>query len=239
VGTKRTVTYRCKRLNERSEMKSDLTPLLAALYVQTDGAYFGIDNIDPWDEQRDARTYNGPHPVVAHPPCQRWGKMWAGQPLWIKRTGQRKRKGDDGGCFAAALHAVRMHGGILEHPWASHAWPWFGLNVPPRSGGWIQADEHGGWTCCVEQGRYGHYAPKPTMLYAKGTELPELKWGAYKVQDSDFPAWALEKYGRDKCRKAGLLAFKGGGTDSTARIHTPPEFRDLLISIASTVTGGS
>jgi hypothetical protein len=37
------------------------------------------------------------------PPCQRWGKLWAGQPLWIKRTGIRKIKGDDGGCFATAL----------------------------------------------------------------------------------------------------------------------------------------
>jgi len=45
---------------------------------------------------------------------------------------------------------------------------------------------------------------------------------------------AMEKYGRDKCRKAGLLAFKGGGKDSTARIHTPLEFRDLLIAIALT-----
>jgi hypothetical protein len=67
---------------------------------------------------RDAsRLYAGPHPVVAHPPCQRWGKLWAGQPLWIKRTGIRKIKGDDDGCFASALAAVRKWGGILEHPW--------------------------------------------------------------------------------------------------------------------------
>ena len=42
-----------------------------------------------------SRLYAGPHPVVAHPPCQRWGKLWAGQPLWIKRTGERKKKGDE------------------------------------------------------------------------------------------------------------------------------------------------
>lgn len=28
------------------------------------------------------------------------------------------------------------------------------------------------------------------------------------------------------------MAFKGGGTNSTPRIHTPPEFRDLLLAIA-------
>ena len=96
------------------------------------------------------------------------------------------------------------------------------------------ADIFGGWSCCVEQGEYGHYAPKPTWLYVVGCELPELRWGARKVKDSDFPAWAMEKYGREKCRKAGLLAFKGGGKDSSARIHTPIEFRDLLLQIAST-----
>lgn len=205
---------------------------IAALYVATDGPYYSVDGVDPWDDVRDARLYDGPHPVVAHPPCQRWGKMWAGQPLWIKRTGQRKKKGDDGGCFKAALSSVRKYGGVIEHPWASHAWPHFGLTKPPRKGGWVKADGFGGMTCCVEQGRYGHYAPKPTMLYVNGCELPELEWGAYKVRDEDFPEWAMEKYGREKCRKAGLLAFKGGGKDSSPRIHTPEKFRDLLIDIA-------
>jgi len=209
--------------------------LISALYVDAKGPYSEVSCVDVWGEKRDARTYSGPNPVVAHPPCQRWGKMWAGQPLWIKRTGERKKKGDDGGCFEAALKAVRLYGGVLEHPWGSHAWQWFGLHKPPRNGGWIKADDFGGWTCCVEQGRYGHYAPKPTILYAVGCDLPELEWGAYKVKDEDFPEWALEKYGREKCRKQGLLAFKGGGKDSSARIHTPKIFRDILIKMAKTV----
>lgn len=53
--------------------------MIAALYVQTGGCYFGLPGVDPWDEARDARKYAGPYPVVAHPPCQRWGKFWAGQ----------------------------------------------------------------------------------------------------------------------------------------------------------------
>lgn len=197
--------------------------MIAALYVQTGGCYYGLDGVDPWDEGRDARLYSGPWPVVAHPPCQRWGKLWAGQPLWIKRTGQRKKKGDDGGCFAAALGAVRKWGGVLEHPYGSHAWPHFGLNKPPREGG---------WTCCVEQGQYGHYARKPTYLYAVGCSLPDLKWGK---TEAVFPQWAIEKHGIEYCKRAGELAFKGGGTDSAPRIGTPIEFRDLLISMAMSV----
>lgn len=203
--------------------------MIAALYVQTNGAYFGLDDVDAWDEKRDARQYHGPYPVVAHPPCQRWGKMWAGSPVWIAKTGQRKIKGDDGGCFEAALKSVRQFGGIIEHPWGSHAWPHFGLNLPSRHGGWIMADEFGGWTCCVEQGRYGHYARKPTLLYAYGVDLPELRWGKSKPE---FPQWAIDRYGVEKCKRMGELAFKGGGKDNTHRIGTPPEFRELLINIA-------
>lgn len=95
--------------------------MIAALYIKTNGSYFGLPGIEPWDQGKDARKYKGPYPVVAHPPCQRWGKMWFGQPLTVKRTGKRKKKGDDGGCFEAALNAVRQYGGVLEHPWGSHA----------------------------------------------------------------------------------------------------------------------
>jgi hypothetical protein len=205
--------------------------MIAALFVEKNGSYYGLPDVEPWDQERDARTYDGPCPVVAHPPCQRWGKLWAGQPLWIKRTGERKVKGDDAGCFEAALASVRKWGGVLEHPWGSHAWPHFNINTPSRHGGWIKADEWG-WTCCVEQGRYGHYARKPTLLYAVGVDLPELRWG---VSQAQFPPEAIAKHGLAYCKRAGELAFKGGGKDNTHRIGTPPEFRQILIDMAKSV----
>lgn len=209
-----------------------MSKLVAALYVETGGAYSGLAGVDPWDEARDARLYAGPHPVVAHPPCQRWGKMWFGQPLAVKTTGVRKTKGDDNGCFEAALAAVRKFGGVLEHPWGSHAWPHFGLNTPPRSGGWICADFEGGWTCCVEQGRYGHYARKPTLLYAKNADLPELIWGHTEARLD--PA-VVARMGLERAKRLGEVGARGGGTNSTPRIHTPVQFRDLLISMARSV----
>ena len=106
---------------------------IAALYVAKNGPYFGLNGVDPWDEDRDARTYTGPHPVVAHPPCQRWGKFAAGSPLNISR-GIVETPGDDGGCFANALRAVRHYGGVIEHPENSRAWETFGLAKPPRKG---------------------------------------------------------------------------------------------------------
>lgn len=204
--------------------------MIAALYVQKNGSYYGLPGVDPWDEERDARRYAGPWPVVAHPPCQRWGKMWFGQPLTVKKTGERKKLGDDGGCFSHALDAARRYGGVIEHPWGSLAWPHFGLNTPDRAGGWIMADFEGGWTCCVEQGRYGHYARKPTLLVVYGLkDLPSLNWGY--AQPTFDPA-VVERMGLKRAKRLGEVGARGGGTDSSPRIGTPDPFRDLLISMA-------
>lgn len=208
-----------------------MTAIVAALYVEKDGAYFGLPGVDPWDEVRDARKYSGPHPVVAHPPCQRWGRFWHGS----TRKPHQFKLGDDGGCFAAALASARAYGGVIEHPCDSHAWAAFNLNRPPRAGGWIAADFEGGWTCCVYQGHYGHLAGKPTWLYVYGVEreqLPELHWG--KVEQRLHPV-ALARHGYKKARRIGMMAMVGGKDKTRIRNATPPNFRDLLLSLASSV----
>lgn len=203
--------------------------MIAALYVAKDGCYFNLPDVDPWDQARDARNYAGPWPVVAHPPCERWGRYWGGAPL----TFPRLKKGDDGGCFAAALASVRRWGGIMEHPEASHAWTAFGLQHPPREGGWVRADwVHGldGWTCCVEQGAYGHKARKATWLYAHGVELPDLKWGRAEGEFLPFEDGFHSKEERARAVKTGACQR----LSHRARAATPIPFRDLLLSIART-----
>lgn len=49
--------------------------MIAALYVDPNGVYSGLPDVEVWDEARDARTYAGPWLVVAHPPCARWGSL--------------------------------------------------------------------------------------------------------------------------------------------------------------------
>lgn len=200
--------------------------MIAALFVQTGGAYFGLPDVDPWDEKRDARLYDGPHRVVAHPPCQRWGRYWFGGPS-VK---VRKVKGDDGGCFASALNSVRRWGGVLEHPEASSAWAAFGLNPPPKEGGWVWAGFGGGYTCCVEQGHYGHRSRKATWLYVVGARsLPSLKWGASGAtmrMDEGFHSAAE----RAASRRAGGAPVKR--LSKPERAGTPGPFREILLDIA-------
>jgi hypothetical protein len=202
--------------------------VIAALYIEADGAYSGLPGVDPWDRERDARLYTGPHPVVAHPECQRWGRYATGSP----RKPAQYRVGEDGGCFASALTAVRNHGGVLEHPKDSLAWDWFGLQKPPPTGGWVRADSFGGWTCCVDQGFYGHFSNKRTWLYAAGVELPSLIWGKGEQR---LPDWMIERYGYAKARRIGLMAMVGGKDKTKIRNSTPPAFRDALIAMAETV----
>lgn len=203
--------------------------MVAAIYVLADGPYANLPSVDAWPEERDARKYSGPYPVVAHPPCQRWGRYWFGGPS----CKVRKIKGDDNGCFESALHAVRTFGGVLEHPEASHAWAHFGLAKPPRKGGWVAAGDGQGYTCCVEQGHYGHAARKATWLYvAKVTELPHLRWGSSGVTmrlDEGFHS-ADE---RRAARRAGRKPLKR--LSARQRAMTPLPFRDLLLDIARTV----
>lgn len=205
--------------------------MIAALYVETDGCYFGMPDVDPYDITRDARAYAGPHPVVAHPPCQRWGRFATGS---TRKPGQY-RVGEDAGCFAAALTAVRNYGGVLEHPKDSLAWDYFGLMRPRLGAGWQRADSFGGWTCQVEQGHYGHFSRKPTWLYAVCDTPPGLIWGQAEQR---LPAYAVERYGYEKARRIGVMAAVGGKNKTRIRNATPDAFRDVLLGIARGVAEG-
>lgn len=195
---------------------------VAALFVQRGGCYWDLPGVDPWDEKRDARQYAGPYPVVAHPPCSRWCRL-AG--LVEARWGYKR--GEDGGAFAAALASVRRWGGILEHPAYSDAWVAHGLPRPGRHGGWI-GGLCGGWAAHVEQSRYGHPAKKATWLYAFGVDLPSLKWGS----DLDTKSTALVSW----CGNRTKADEKRPRVGKDAASRTPPEFRDLLLSIARSAT---
>jgi hypothetical protein len=192
--------------------------MIAALFVETGGAYFGLPDVDPWDEKRDARKYAGPWPVVAHPPCNRWSTPLA----YLNQTRYGHAVGDDGECFAAALAAVRRFGGVLEHPRCSAAWRAFDLPRPRRNG-WTGSLFDPGVATVVDQYAYGHPCKKETWLYYVGPGSPEMRWqaapdGLPVVSWLRGAAWYRE-HGR-------------GAITKTAASATPPAFRDVLLELA-------
>lgn len=183
--------------------------MIAALYVQTGGAYYGLPDVDPWDKTRDARKYAGPHPVVAHPPCNRWSQL---NRVNASRYGYRL--GEDDGCFEAALAAVRRWGGVLEHPAESLAFVAFGIPRPKR-GAWMRTID-GEFLTEVTQAVYGHRATKRTwLLYVGDAPPPRLDWrrarGTHQIGRFDVTLPQLPK---------------------SERAATPCAFRDVLLNIA-------
>jgi hypothetical protein len=214
---------------ERSVMRPvECLRTVAALYVEPKGCYVGVPGVDPWDEARDARAYAGPHPVVAHPPCQRWGRFWHGS----TRKPHQYKLGDDGGCFLAAFIAVKRYGGVLEHPAHSKAFDAFNIMNPEPGRGWQFDPFNGVYVCHVEQGHYGHMSRKATWLIAAGVQfrdLPDLNW---TKGEQRLPEWMIERYGYEKARRIGVVAMVGGKNKTAIRNATPEPFRDLLLSIA-------
>jgi hypothetical protein len=201
--------------------------LIAALFVETGGAYFDIPNVDPWDEARDARLYDGPYPVVAHPPCKRWSSL---NNLVLARYPQRAAEfahGNDGGCFASALASVRKWGGVLEHPAYSRAWGRFGL-PRPIAGLWVQGI-CGGWSIEVDQSAFGHPARKRTWLYAYGVKIPVIRPANVASEKR------IRVYRRR--RPDGSWERMDSVEPTTEITHqkadaTPAAFRDILIAMA-------
>lgn len=134
---------------------------VAALYVDPKGPYPKLEGVDAWPAERDARLYDGPHPVVAHPPCAPWSKM-----RWLANRKNFKR---DKSCAPRALEQVRAFGGVLEHPEHSTFWQHAKLPTPLWSS-MHGADEHGGRSYLVRQVAWGHRCVKPTWLYVIGVD---------------------------------------------------------------------
>ena len=131
---------------------------VAVLFAREDSAYKTLPECEVYDMARDARNYDGPWPVVAHPPCQLWGALAAVN--YARWGGDHNKPENDGGCFASAVRSVVMFGGVLEHPAKTRAFAAHGLPTPIGFG-WQRAGLHE-WVCEVWQSAYGHRANKAT-----------------------------------------------------------------------------
>lgn len=184
---------------------------VAALYIDPRGPYPKMEGVDCWDEKRDARLYEGPHPVVAHPPCGPWGRL---APMCRRQVAD---------CAPRAVEQVRAWGGVLEHPADSRLWKACDL---PRPG--ELPDAWGGRTIAVFQSDWGHVARKPTWLYVVGPARSER---------APFPGKAPTHWvsgTRNKNRKPGGGTVPPGIKVCSAqqRRRTPPLFAEYLVRLA-------
>lgn len=188
---------------------------IAALYTDPKGPYHSMAGVDAWDESRDARLYEGPHPIVAHPPCGPWSKL---RHLCNEAT---LATAD---CGPRAVKQVRALGGVLEHPAHSRL---FALGALGRQGSLPLpglpdgADSHGGFTVLVNQVAWGHCCAKPTWLYCVGIDRQLVEAG---IRTGGEPTHCVCTGPRQLKRL--LVASK------QLKRRTPPLFAEWLVSLA-------
>lgn len=131
---------------------------VAVLFCHRRSPYKSIQGCDCYDEQRDALTYNGHLPVIAHPPCRMWSRARR-RSLPVNEAEQA--------LAPWAVAVVRRCGGVLEHPFCSRLWDHCQLPAPGSRDRW-------GFTVQLDQAWFGHRAEKATWLYIVGLEPESL-----------------------------------------------------------------
>jgi hypothetical protein len=188
-----------------------MTPV-AVLFARADSVYKTLPGCDVYDIERDARTWPGGCPVVAHPPCRAWGRLhYFAQP-----------REDEPELALTAVDLVRRWGGVLEHPAYSKLWLYRMLPAPDA------VDEWGGITVPIVQRWWGHRADKATWLYVVGVsrrELPQMPLILGRAPYAVSPGGGMRKGDtgwRPSIRK-------------DEREHTPPELARWLVELARRV----
>ena len=178
---------------------------VAVLFARADSVYKSMPGCDVFDIERDARTWQGGAPIVAHPPCAQWGKL------------RQFAHVDDGlkACGPTAARWVQQFGGVLEHPADSTLWPHCGLPSAGRP-----PDDFGGWTAEVRQCDWGHRAAKLTWLYIVGCHPDDLP---------TMPARG-EPTGMIKPQRGVPRTLKI--VTKAEREATPPQFAAWLVELA-------
>lgn len=183
---------------------------VAVLFARGDSHYKTLDGCDVYDKERDAFTFKGKAPIVAHPPCRGWGRL------------RKQAKAPElEKCLAFwAVMQVRENGGVLEHPAQSSLFKQMAL---PRPGD--EPDIYGGFTMSVPQFWFGHRAEKPTWFYICGIDrrfVPALPFAL-----GESPRVITSKKGL----RSGMPGYRKKVTRSE-REETPAALADWLVNLA-------
>lgn len=167
---------------------------VAALFVRRDSHYKGIPGVDCYDEDRDALTWPGGVPGIFHPPCRLWSRL---AHFVVNADVQAEMN-----LARWSVAQARRFGGVVEHPLHSRLW----ADVGCWSAG--MRDNFGGVFITLNQGDFGHRAPKATGLYIVGAPVPALPFFLAETRGR------VERMGRAE------------------RERTPEHFAALLVHLA-------
>jgi len=184
---------------------SDTAVTVAVLFAHRQSVYKSMPHCDVYDIDRDARTFQGGVPVVAHPPCRAWGHL----------AHFAKPRPDERALSTWAVDQVRRWGGVLEHPRASRLWAECALPLGAA------IDAHGGFSLDVNQSWWGHAARKRTLLYIVGITPRELPPMPFSLM---LPPKVLDSRNKAKVRGCHL--------PKSQREHTPLHLAQWLCTVA-------
>ena len=131
---------------------------IPVLFTAHNSLYNDNDIFDCYDVERDAFSYTGRFPLIAHPPCRLFSRLRKFSTAAIKEKQ----------CAFFALARIRQFGGILEHPRSSTLW----LDGNFKLDGSV--DQYGGFLRSVNLSWFGFPAQKKTMLYFVGIKPGSL-----------------------------------------------------------------
>lgn len=183
---------------------------VAVLFARSDSIYKAMPGLDVFDIERDARTYRGASPVVAHPPCRAWGRL----------RKFAKPRDDEKALAIFAVDQVRRCGGVLEHPECSSLWDECALPLPGKG-----ADEFGGWTWPLDQFWFGHRARKRTWLYIVGVKPADMPLMPLRFGN---PSHVVKCSDNERRKALGLKIMS-----KAEREHSPRDFAAWLVDVAS------
>lgn len=177
---------------------------VAVLFARRDSIYKRMCGVTVFDKDRDARTWPGGTPIVAHPPCRAWARL----------VGLAKPEPGEELNAVWAVRMVRTYGGVLEHPALSRLWLCCEMALPGR------VDEYGGWTHVIHQRNFGHKADKATWLYICGASPAQIPHTPLTL---DYATHTISTNSRYKTRPE---------VSKAERERTPPALAEWLVATA-------
>jgi len=139
-----------------------MTDTIAILCAANRSVYHSMENVEVYDMARDARTFGGDMPIVAHPPCRAWS---------VRVKHQAKPAPGEKELGLWCCEQLKACGGVLEQPAFSELFAAGGLPRPGDTG------RGGLWSMQIWQAWFGYPMKKNTWLCFAGIpprEVPDI-----------------------------------------------------------------